>query len=127
MKLTHSCLVVISADYNDGDYVSANYVMPPDQVNRLCDIMFKLLPFIQRSNGNIDYKAIAWNKHEEWQEDYSRMDPPQEMYKEILTQDEIEFLHALVPTANNEECGVHSIHEIKYYMLVDPAPIEIMW
>lgn len=87
-------LLIIEADYNDGDYVTATHYDASDEAIKLCE---KIVSVIKNPINGIYYNN--------WEN-------PLELYKDFLTEDEIENFDGYVPYAPDADT-VHSIESIR--------------
>lgn len=90
-------LVIITADMNDGDYVTSYSSISDEEIEQLKYILF----VIEKSNNR-------WGT-QELREAYN---DPYQLYGEFLTNSEIEFLTELCPIGDPNYPGIHRIEEV---------------
>ena len=96
-------IVLVTADTNDADYITEiadKYGTDSESIERLKEIIKTI-----KDSGRIDFYGIKWNNHE-----YKRDEPPEEMYRDILSFDDVEFLQGYLPYG---EYGIHTIYKIR--------------
>jgi len=108
-------ILIITADTNDADYV-----------NRIIDSDHDRCFYLEESNI-IRLKRIAEVvndsiRHHNWctGEYVTEIDTPKNMYKDILTQGDIDFFTAYTPYA---EHGIHTITSIQLLTISDEEEI----
>jgi len=96
----------IKADHNNGDYITSMNVIDEETLT----LVKKVCEAIKNTNAKWGHNWIT-------SEHCSKEDKqPIELYKDVLTEDEISEFDELVPYG---EYGIHSIVEIKYAPEID--------
>jgi hypothetical protein len=103
-------IVIIKADYNDADYVTEQSEITNSP--ELEELVRKVAKCIKEQNKNHKY-GNNWVTFDHIIKGFS---PPQVMYKDILTQEEIEEFNSFVPYGEN---GIRTIVSIKILTVSD--------
>lgn len=103
--------ITISADYNDGDYISENIPITDEQIELIKPVIAQLK--MRRDKLNED-RDLNWN---EWRHNWEtcerpRLGDPSKMYvvTGLLTQKQVDLFNKFVPYG---EYGVHTIDSIE--------------
>lgn len=104
--------LVITADTNDADYVTETHKVTQEDINKLAPIV----QAIKTRNASTRRGSGQYN----WAvgELAGRREGPGVVYKDILTEDQIEWFTELCPMG---EYGIHTIESIEYY----PMPLKV--
>lgn len=102
--------VKIVADTNDGDYITEISKINEEKIQ----LLHKVVNII---------KTKFTNNHSNWENsEYGNYDnDPKQVYKNDLTEDEIEWFDNLLPYG---EIGIHTIVSIEYYEL--PEKVKLL-
>jgi hypothetical protein len=94
-------IIIIKADYNDGDYLYS-FIEEKElkSVEDTVTFLKKISSVISKNNYH------SWTTNDRAENEES----PQEMYKGLLTEDEIESFNMLLPY---NEYGLHTIKSIR--------------
>lgn len=95
--------VIIKADYNDADYVTEQSLVDDDDI----ELIKKVAECIKLKNNK-------WNTFYRREKDY-----PQNTYKDVLTEKEVERFNQFVPNGGDYEGGIHTIESIKIITVAD--------
>jgi hypothetical protein len=99
--------VIITADYNDGDYVSEKTEVTDEQIEKLKNIINKI--------ERIKVYGGGYANCFEWKTGDQREKPLSQAHPE-LSLEEIELIESLRPSA---EYGIHTIEEIEILEVVN--------
>lgn len=107
-------LLIIQADTNDADYIYRFEEVTAADVCRLAAIMGEM-----RTAGPdlFDKKSVWYGTSE-----YCRESGPDEMYAEVLTEEELKWLESLVPYG---EYGVNNFSAKAYLIAAGSVVIEV--
>jgi hypothetical protein len=98
-------ILVIKADYNDADYVYRETNLDDGEWSKqIIDTLTRVIPALKSQNFSSDY-WYNWNTQHEFGDC-----GPEEMYKGILTKEDIEIFNDVVPSC---EEGIHTIESIR--------------
>jgi hypothetical protein len=98
-------VIIVEADTNDGDYISEISDLEPGDVEK-----------VQKIVNVISEKGQDYN----WPSSEYIDETAEELYKDLLTEEEIEFMDSFVP---HGEHGVHSINSIRILEVVSDERI----
>lgn len=96
--------LLVKADSNDGDYLYELSVISEEELIEFKNLFSKL-------QKNI-YGRINWGR-------YDLLEPsndPRIIYKDILTEDDIEFIEDYIPSG---EYGIHTIESVKVIEIIE--------
>jgi hypothetical protein len=102
--------VVLKADTNDGDYVTSTSTVDVTAI-------LKLESIIRNLKAAGEAYSITWGRGDMMGKD----NDPRELYKDVLTSEEIEWLDEMLPFG---EYGIHTIESIVYYEA--PAKVKLL-
>lgn len=97
---TEGLCVMITADWNDGDYITSNTMINSENVDFVINTMEKLIDLLK------DEREINHQNFPIWSQDQVA-----ELYPE-LTQQELDTIEAMLPSAQDAQY-IHSIGSIK--------------
>jgi hypothetical protein len=99
--------LVITGDVNDGDYVMCQHAITDKQIEALTPIIEAIKDYKIKN-----YHGCNWNIG------YSSQPGPQEIYKGILTEQDIDSFSGWLPCGENGE-GIHSIESITVLVVTE--------
>lgn len=97
--------LIINADYNDGDNINNTEIVSEEELPRIKSIINTLKKTGHNWETNNGFKSV----------------PPEQMYKGIISEEDIEYFADLVP---NGEYGIHTIETIE---LIEVSNIEVLF
>jgi len=103
-------LVLITGDMNDGDYKTVKHEVDKDTV----EIIRKVAKVVLKNN-KYDYNWPAYDLRKEYGNPY-------EMYKDELTQEEMDIFSGFVPSGG--DYPIHSIESIEIYQFTTKEEIK---
>ena len=96
-------ILIIEGDTNDADYITSEHIVTND--NKVKELVAKVADALKAVKKKTKEYGYKWNASE-----YSHDSSPEEMYKDYLTEDDIEGFNDLIPYGEN---GIHSINSIR--------------
>lgn len=97
-------ILIIKVDTNDADYVENSQEVSLDQLEELRPVFKAIKNSKKRHNWNVsEYR-------------HSDEESPQEMYVNVLTEDQIDLMNEMTPATEN---GFHSIISIKLLTVLE--------
>lgn len=105
--------VTIKADTNDADYVEVTHEFDEGSTFEFGTTEIPVIDFFRKiANAIQDFKdKNKWAYHN-WYASYNADDneKPKEVYKEVLTEEEVDCFNEFIPRGEN---GIHSIESIE--------------
>ena len=100
--------LIIKADYNDADYVTSEYKI--DEIDEL--LIRKVANVILAKRNEAKENNRHWNYHNWDNNGYGRYPTPYELYKDVLTEEEISTFEDMCPYGPDTN-GIHTIESIR--------------
>jgi hypothetical protein len=99
--------LVITGDVNDGDYVMCQHEVTDKQIEALTPI----IEAVKKYKKENPYE-VNWNLGQ------AREQRPEEMYKGILTEQQVDSFNGWLPCGENGE-GIHSVESINVLVVTE--------
>lgn len=111
--------IYITADTNDGDYVSNLSEISDGDVKLLEPVFAALQKRADKLNEDLHANWNEW-RHNWFRSEYGRGVPPEMMYEDVLTKEQIEIFDEYAPYF---ESGIHTIESIEIFEVSNERPI----